>query len=409
MIGKRTYRIVLGIFCLLLAYPVFSQDVSGLEGRRKKTEENIAYINSLLSKTGGKKTSSLEELGLLQKKIDYRREQVRNVEAQIGLFNQEISSAQRKITTLQKELKTLKEAYASLLSAIYTKRRNSTWLMYVLASDDLSQAYRRLKYFRSFADLAVSQGEQVKTTALELEEKKKELEEKKKELVAVQKEREAELKELVNDESKLKVALQKLEKEEKSLKSSLQKEQASLKSLNAEIKRILSANTSTKGSSNNTGSSSKSTELPAADKALSGRFEANRGKLPWPLKRGVIIMKHGAVTHPLFKLAKFPPNDGITISTDANAEVYAIFDGEVKAVFPAQSYRNCVAVRHGEYLSIYCKLRTVKVKTGDKVKTGESLGVLDVENGASLLYFQLWKQTKGKDVSQNPELWFVSK
>ena len=406
MISKRTYRLALSILFLLIACPLFSQTLTGLEGKRKKTEDNIAYINTLLSKTGGKKTSSLEELGLLQKKIDYRREQVRNVEAQIGISNQEISEAQKKIKTLQKEVETLKEAYASLLSAIYTKRRNSTWLMYVLASDDLSQAYRRLKYFRSFADLAVSQGEQVKTAALELEEKKKELEEKKKELVAVQKEREAELKELVKDESKLKVAVQKLETEEKSLKSSLAKEQASLKSLDAEIKRVLSANT--RGSSSSS-SGAGYRELPAADKELSTKFESNRGKLPWPLKNGVVIIKHGAVKHPLFAKANFPPNDGITISTDAGADVYSIFDGEVKAVFPAQSYRNCVAIRHGEYVSIYCKLKSVKVKTGDKIKTGDILGTLDIENGGSLLYFQLWKQTKGKDVSQNPELWFVSK
>lgn len=407
---RFTYRFIFSIFLLLIVIPLSSQTLKSLENKKKEAEKEIAYINSLLSKTGSQKTSNLQQLTLLQTKIDYRRQMVRDTETQISLVNREMSDAKKKIASLQTELGNLKEGYASLISAIYMKRRNSTWLMYVLASDDLSQAYRRLKYFRSFADLAVSQGEQVKTSTVELENKKKELEEKKVELTTIQKEKEAELKELAKDESKLKSLQGDLEKQEKTLKASLQKQQATIKSLNAEIARIVKDEIKKAGGSSGSSSSGGVRELPAAEKALSAKFETNRGKLPWPLKRGAITFKFGTNKHPLFKSIELPPNNGIDISTDINADVICIFDGEVVRVFPFQSYGNCVMVRHGEFFTLYCRLKTTKVKVGDKVITGHILGTLDIaENNNSLLHFELWKSNTGVTTALNPELWLISK
>lgn len=409
MINKYTYRIVVGFLFLLITTSLFSQDISSLETRKKAAEQQVAYINSLLSKTGTQKASNLDQLSLLQTKIGYQRDLVRNTEAQVSVINKDISQTRKDITVLQNELKNLKEAYASLISAIYTKRRNSTWLMYVFASDDLSQAYRRLKYFRSFADLAISQGEQVKAKTLTLEEKQKQLEEKRKELAEKKKQLEVELKDLAKDEAKLQGVQKDLEKQEKDLKASLQKQQASLRSLNSEIASIMNAE-GKKVTGRSTTSSSGIRELPAAERELSNRFEANRGKLPWPLKRGVIILKFGTNRHPLFKKIEFPPNNGIDVSTDAGASVTAIFAGEVVRVFPFQSYGNCVMIRHGEFFTLYCRLDTIKVKVGDKVNVGDVLGALDVlENGNSLLHFELWKSVKGVTSPQNPELWLVSK
>lgn len=409
--GKKfTYRVIFSIFLLICATPLLSQSLASLEQKKKDAEKEIAYINTLLSKTGSEKSSNLDQLTLLQTKISYRRDLVRTTEAQVNIVNREIAQARKNITSLQQELENLKEAYASLISAIYTKRRNSTWLMYVLASDDLSQAYRRMKYFRSFADLAVSQGEQVKVKTAELESKKKELEEKRKELAEIQKEREAELRKLSDDEVKLRDVQQKLEKQEKTLKSSLQKQQANIRSLNAEIARIMNDEVRKAGGGSSGSTSSGVRELPAAERELSNRFEANRGKLPWPLKRGAVTLKFGTNRHPLFKSIEFPPNNGIDISTEAGANVMSIFAGEVVRVFPFQSYGNCVMIRHGEFFTLYCRLNTIKVKVGDKVNTGDILGSLDIADGGnSLLHFELWKSSKGKTAPQNPELWLVSK
>ncbi len=408
MVVKQAYRIAVGLLFLLITTPLFSQSLSSLESKKKAAEQQISYINSLLSKTGTQRTSNLEQLALLQTKIGYQQDLVRNTEAQVNVINRDISQTRKDITALQKELKNLKDAYASLISAIYTKRRNATWLMYVFASADLSQAYRRLKYFRSFADLAVSQGEQVKVKAATLEEKQKELEVQRKELAEVQKQRETELKELAKDEAKLQGLQKELEKQEKTLRASLQKQQASLRSLNTEIASIMNAEG--KKVSRSSTSSSGIRELPAAERELSNRFEANRGKLPWPLKRGVVVLKFGTNRHPLFKAIVLPPNNGIDVSTDAGAAVTAIFAGEVVRVFPFQSYGNCVMIRHGEFFTLYCHLDTIKVKVGDKVNVGDALGVLDVlENGNSVLHFELWKSVNGITSPQNPELWLTSK
>ena len=407
MLSRHLNRLLVATVLLLLSCSLNAQSLNDLEKKKSAAEKEIAYINSLLSKTGSQKTSALQQLTLLQSKVKYRRDLVNNTQLQIGVVANEMTELKKNVTSLRTELDNLKRAYAEILSVMYMKRRNATWLMYILASDDVAQGYRRLKYFQSFADMAVSKAEQIKHSTQDLQTSIAELEVKKNELTVFQKAKQVELSSLAKEEAEYKSLKDDIEKKERTLRTSLTQQQKLLQSINTEIDKVMKAEASKiAGNSSSKPTSSGSDELPAAVKELSTKFEANRGKLPWPLKKGVVTDKFGPRKHPVFTSLKLPPNNGIDISTDANADVVSIFSGQVAKIFPIAGYGNCMIISHGEYLSLYCRLKSIAVKAGDKVKIGDAIAKVDKSaEGTSVLHFELWK---GSTIL-NPELWLLAK
>ena len=114
-----------------------------------------------------------------------------------------------------------------------------------------------------------------------------------------------------------------------------------------------------------------------------------------------MVDKFGQKYHPVYKNLKLPPNNGIDIALSKDAKVRAVFDGVVKQIVVMPGYNKCILVQHGNYFTFYCKLATTSVKAGDKVKTGDLLGTVDVINDQILLHFQVWQGNK----PQNPESW----
>ena len=157
--------------------------------------------------------------------------------------------------------------------------------------------------------------------------------------------------------------------------------------LNKEIERILKQEVS-------------SQKAETIDYTLAGRFEDNKGKLPWPVQ-GVITGKFGNHSHPVYKNIQLPTNNGVDITAARNAAIKCVFDGTVKQVLVMPGYSQCVLVQHGTYYTFYCRLGRVSVKAGQKVNAGDTLGTLDVTDNASVLHFQIWKGTD----KQNPETW----
>jgi len=170
----------------------------------------------------------------------------------------------------------------------------------------------------------------------------------------------------------------------------LEKKRQQVEKLNREIESILSQ-----------ALKAQQKEKKPIDYTLSGMFEQNKGKLPWPVAKGVVIGKYGVHYHPVYKNLKLPENNGIDISTSKNAEVLCVFDGVVKQIIMMPGYNQCVLIQHGTYFTFYCKLKKVNVKTGDKVATGEPIGILNEEGNTSELHFQIWKGT----TKQNPAVW----
>lgn len=387
----RLHKMIYVALCLLcFGTGVYAQDTSVQEERKARLEREIAIIDRQLAENASKSSTMLADLNLIRKKVANRKELVSDSDRQIRKFNDEIYLAQLEINKINKRIETLTEHYSKLVVSAYKNRDARVWYMYMLASENLGQAFRRFGYFRNLSDQMKSEAEKIRAAKEELEEEKDKLAQKKKEAEAVKAERVKELESLKKDESKADKVVSQLKKSRKTYESQLKSKKKEVDALNREIEKIIAA--AMKG----TKSSSKKTVV---DEKLAAQFVKNKGKLPWPVE-GAIVGKFGSHKHPVFNIV-MPQNNGFDVAVSKGEEAKAVFDGVVSQVMVLPGYNQCVMIDHGDYFTLYCKLRNVKVKADDKVKTGQVLGTVDTINGQTQLHFELWK---GK-TAQNPESW----
>ena len=187
-----------------------------------------------------------------------------------------------------------------------------------------------------------------------------------------------------------------LDKERSRYEKQLAAKRKEVEALNREIAEIIRKATASSSKKTTGGKTASST----VDEKLSNEFASNKGRLPWPVD-GTVTDTFGERNHPVYKNVKLPFNNGVTVTTAAAAPVKAVFNGEVTQVVVMPGYNKCVLVRHGSYFTFYCRLGTVNVNSGDKVKTGQVLGYVDTIGGETSLHFQLWSGRQ----PQNPENW----
>ena len=143
----------------------------------------------------------------------------------------------------------------------------------------------------------------------------------------------------------------------------------------------------------------------AAERALSGSFQSNKGRLLFPVAGSYrIVGTFGRTDHPSIKGVQVQ-NSGIDIeAAGSSAYARAVFDGTVTSVFRIDGYQNIVILRHGEYLTVYAGLDQIAVRKGDKVKASQRLGHIfsdPDDGGRSVLHFEL-RHEKQK---LNPSEW----
>ena len=383
-------RLLLILVILLHFLSLSAQDTSRQSEQKKRLEEEIEFINKQLKEILSKEKASTLQLTLISRKISNRKAIIEGIDKEIAEISRNINAKNHSIRTLQREIDTLESYYARLVRNTYKNRDTKVWFMYLFASESLGQGYRRFSYLKNLADVVNAQGVKIKEKQAQLEREKKELENMKKKAEATRAEREQEYKELLREETISRQVADNLAKSRKQQMRELERKRQQVEKLNREIESILSKAVKT-----------QQKEKTPIDYTLSGMFEQNKGKLPWPVAKGVVIGKYGVHYHPVYKNLKLPENNGIDISTSRNAEVLCVFDGVVKQIIMMPGYNQCVLIQHGTYFTFYCKLKKVNVKTGDKVATGEPIGILNEEGNTSELHFQIWKGT----TKQNPAVW----
>lgn len=383
-------RLLLILVILLHFLSLSAQDTSRQSEQKKRLEEEIEFINKQLKEILSKEKASTLQLTLISRKISNRKAIIEGIDKEIAEISRNINAKNHSIRTLQREIDTLESYYARLVRNTYKNRDTKVWFMYLFASESLGQGYRRFSYLKNLADVVNAQGVKIKEKQAQLEREKKELENMKKKAEATRAEREQEYKELLREETISRQVADNLAKSRKQQMRELERKRRQVEKLNREIESILSKAVKT-----------QQKEKTPIDYTLSGMFEQNKGKLPWPVAKGVVIGKYGVHYHPVYKNLKLPENNGIDISTSKNAEVLCVFDGVVKQIIMMPGYNQCVLIQHGNYFTFYCKLKKVNVKNGDKVTTGEPIGILNEEGNTSELHFQIWKGT----TKQNPAVW----
>ena len=372
-----------------------AQDTRAQEEKKARLEREIAIIDKQLAENASQSSSMLTDLSLIRKKISNRKALVSESDRVIRQYSDSIYLAQKEINRLQARVDTLTAHYSKLVLSAYKNRDSRIWYMYMFASDNLGQAFRRFGYFRNLSSQMQNEAKSIRAMQDELALKQERLALLKKDAEAVKAERQKELDNLRKDESKADSVVKKLQKDRKKYQSQLASKKKEINALNREIERLI-ANAMNKDGQK---TGSKKPKAPV-DMKLDAEFSKNKGKLPWPAD-GPVVSRFGKHYHPVYKNLELPPNNGVDIALAKGEHVKAVFDGVVSQVLVMPGYNQCVLVQHGNYFTLYCKMKNIAVKAGDKVKTGQLIGDIDTINGQTQLHFEVWK---GKD-PQNPETW----
>ena len=390
MSGRIIYASALAVAALLSVMPLHSQDISVHEKRKQQLEKDIELIDRQLSENESRSRSMLSDLTLIRAQISSRTALVAESNRLIRKYSDEIYLTQLQINRLDARIDTLKVHFAKLVRSAYKNRDAKVWYMYILASENLGQAFRRYSYFRNLSSEMGRQAEEIRSAEEELQKKKEGLQKMKTDAEKAKRQVEQEVGELRAEEKKAEDIVARLKQDRRKYEKELASKRKEVDALNKEIERLIAA--AMKGKDKG--------KEPEIDYALDAEFSNNKGKLPWPVD-GVVVDRFGQHYHPVFRTVKLPFNNGISIAVARNARVKAVFDGVVKQIVVMPGYNQCVLIQHGNWFSFYCKLQGTTVKAGDKVKTGQVIGIVDTINGDTQLHFQIWQ----KQTPQNPELW----
>ena len=377
---------------LLLPLHSFAQDTRVQESRKAALEREIALIDKQLKENSKKSYNALNSLTLVRKKVVDRKELLAESDRELTRINAAVKSKKAEIDRIQNRLDTLSAYYSKLISSAYRNRDSRVWYMYILASDNVGQAFRRIGYMRNLSSNLNRQGDKIKAAREELQKETDSLMVMKSQAQSVRNRRAADLASLQSEEKEAAALVSNLQRNKTRYQQQLAAKKKQVDALNREIERIIA-------SAVDGGKSGSKTSKPV-DLKLDAEFAKNMGKLPWPAT-GPVVDHFGQHYHPVFTKVKLPFNNGINIALAKDTEIKSVFNGIVKQIVVMPGYGKCVLVQHGNYFSFYCRLGNVSVKAGDKVSTGDVIGRIDTIDDMTQLHFQIWQGTK----PQNPELW----
>ena len=344
------------------------------------------------------KSVSLHKLSLLTHQIKSGKSLQNSLNNEVKVFESMISSNQIKIDKLTKQKNDMLILYSKLIYNNWKSSISSSNINFLLSSDNFKQAYRRYRYLMQIKDYSklqlnyissINDSLQIVNSSLNSLISKKntalsEIDQNTKKLESQQ---------LTHDKY-----IQKLRQKESSINKKLKIENANRKRFEVELKKLIASEVKKSG-----GSNSGKYVLSHNEKILSDKFVLNKGKLPWPVKEGIITEHFGTNVQESHHFVKLN-NDGINITTSKNAFAYAVFKGRVSSVLLVPGSNNTVIIRHGNYLTVYVNLSQVFVKKDDYVLTGQKIGKIAFDNEkGSILKFQLWKDFN----KYNPESWLA--
>ena len=397
--GRRTGIFIIAVIAALAWHiPAYSQNTRTQEARRARLQKEIAILDEQIRANSAKSANAMSRLTLISGKVDSRKRLIEESDREISEYSDSIARKEKEISVIKARLDTLSAHYARLVRGAYINRSPKVWYMYILASDNIGQAFRRYGYLRDLSRQMNVQASKIIDIREELEKESSKLTAMKRGAEAVRAQRVSEMNKLKAEEDEARSLVSQLKKNKRKYQSDLFRKQREVEALNREIERIIRSATEGTGKSGKGGSQTV-TRKPI-DYTLAKKFEANKGKLPWPAD-GPVVDHFGQRFHPVYTNLKLPFNNGVTIALPAGTEIKAVFDGVVKQIVVMPGYNKCILVQHGNYFSFYCKLGTVSVKAGDKVKTGQVVGTVDTIGGETQLHFQIWS---GR-TPQNPETW----
>ncbi|MFC0264739.1 murein hydrolase activator EnvC family protein [Fontibacter flavus] len=406
-------------FAALMVWMISHQEIyaqtrksrADLEREKAEIQKRLLEFDQILKKTAETKKVSVGQLNAVNKQLQNRISYINTLNREVRLLDTEIRETESKITNLEKDLKNLREEYSGMIYTSSKLNQGMTMTAFVFSSDTFKQFYMRLKYLKQYSDARKKQVEQIEKVTLELADQRKMLEQKKTDKQEVLQQEQQQKQQLDKAKQEQQGIVNTLTQQEQDLRKQIAAAKKQQENLNKMIKAIIEeeirkAEAEAK-KANSTASRASGSSIPLTPEAaaLSSSFAGNRGKLPWPVESGFISRPFGTHPHPTLK-GITEDNDGVDIQTTPNASVRAVFDGEVIKIGTIPGYGGTIVVRHGEYYTMYSKLKVISVKSGQKVTAKQVLGqVYTNKEGVAEVHFETWKGLQ----PLNPSIWLAGR
>lgn len=393
------------ICCFLIISVATSQSTSArqkaLEEQKKRLQQEIKQINTILFSNIRKEKSVVSKVEDLDLKISVRSQIVKVNNQQANLLTRQINVNQRDITNLRSELKNLKKDYANMIVKSYKSKSSQNRLMFLFSSSDFLQAYKRIQYMKQYANFRKKQGEEISEKTQTIQNLNKTLLDQKSIKEALVAENKIVQTTLMKERKFQQNLIRSIKSKSRSLTSEIKQKQRQSAAIDKEIERLIRE--AIAASNKLAGKASKNVfALTPEAKLLAKNFVANKGKLPWPVEKGVVTQRFGTQPHPLVKTTMIKSN-GVTIATNPKSKARAVFDGEVMAILSFKGSNPAVLIKHGNFITTYKNIAKVYVRKGQKVKSKQSIGEIFThpQSGKTTLQFSVFNELK----PQNPKNW----
>ncbi|WP_340157379.1 peptidoglycan DD-metalloendopeptidase family protein [uncultured Maribacter sp.] len=401
------FRFKPGVLLLLLFTSVNliaqTSEQKALEEKREQLQSEIRDINRLLFAEKKEKGNVLDQMEALDKKITVRQQLIRVTNQQSNLLNRQINTNIRNIGKLKTELQEVKDEYAKMIQKSYQNKSKQNRLMFLLSSESFFQAFKRLQYMKQYTDYRKEQGAEILAKTDELSRLNADLNEERKVKEVLLAQNKKAKNQLFAEIQSQKALLGTIRKNESKYASAIEAKKKEARKIDQQIEKLIRS--AIAASNKKSGSTSKNTSkfvlTPEASRIASS-FSANKGKLIWPVEKGIKSQGFGVYADPVYPGIKHQSN-GVIIATDEGAKARAIFEGEVIAILAVPGGNKGVQIKHGNFISTYYNLSELYVKKGDKVSSKEELGIVytNRNNGQTRLKFYLYQDTS----RLNPEEW----
>ena len=369
-----------------------------LEAQKISLKKEISQINSLIAESKKRSKNLADDIEDLQLKISVRDKLININNSQLNNLTNIINNQNDRIDDLEVNLTNLKNEYEKIIYNSYKKRSTQMKLMFLFASENINQAFKRFQYFKQYSKYRKKQADRIVQVQEEIEDNIDSLV-----ISKTQKEK------LIEENRDVKQSLKKekqqqdnlfkgLLKNQKDYAAQIDKKEKQTKLIDNEIQKLIRLAIAESNKNNN----STNFALTPEGRLISTNFQANRGRLPWPVKEGVIVRRFGTQPHPVVRTTTINSN-GISIATSPNSIAYSVFDGEVLSVYGFSGGNPGVLIRHGKYISNYQNLSSIFVKKGDKINANDEIGVVftNESNGKTVLKFNIFNELK----PENPTIW----
>lgn len=393
MLSKTFSYLLLFIFLINI---LRAQDSRvNLENEREVNIQKINEAEKILKETENSKTVSIGRLKVINRQINNRQNLIRSLKSDINSQDREIKSLSNIISSLNNDVKLLTNEYADMIYNSYKSKSSLTQISYIFSSENYNQMYRRMNYLFQYSSFRKSQIDEIKEVKNKLK-----LEEENLKRVRINKDNllRSELSEnnkLQSLKGRQKKIISDLGRRQDKVRKEIKNRKEALKKIDILIREIIRKESQV----------SRSDEENIDLERVSSEFESLIGKHNWPVSSGFISNRFGEHPHPVIKSVKVK-NDGVDIQTNKSSKVFSIFEGKISTIAFIPGMNNVVIINHGNYFTLYARLKNLKIEKDQVIPKGHIIGDLVTNSdGVTELQFQVWKN----NVKLNPEKWIIKK